>query len=63
MGVELPAHSPENCTDSPAGGAKSGAPDDLAAVLAAWPTLPAPIRAAVLALVRTAAAADRPAPP
>jgi hypothetical protein len=28
---------------------------DLAAVVAAWPDLPAPIKAAVLALIRTAA--------
>jgi hypothetical protein len=29
-------------------------PPDLAAVVAAWPTLPEPIRAAVLALVKAA---------
>jgi hypothetical protein len=30
-------------------------PGDLAAVVAAWPTLPEPIRAAILAMVKAAA--------
>jgi hypothetical protein len=31
-----------------------GLPPDLAAVVAAWPTLPEPVRAGILAMVRTA---------
>jgi hypothetical protein len=53
---------PRNDGQPAAGGAKSGAasPDrspadpDLARLVDAWPTLPPPIRAAVLALVETA---------
>jgi hypothetical protein len=39
-----------------------GTPPDLAAVVAAWPTLPEPIRAGILALVRAAAPAPAVAP-
>jgi len=62
MGIEPPADSPGKTQVSEMCGAKSGAPatltglvdPDLRRILAAWPSLPTPIRAAILALVGTA---------
>src|SRR5262249_53345289 len=62
MGIEQPVNAPKNTTLSTKGGAKSGAfapantpiDTDLASVIDAWPTLPAAIRAGILAMVRTA---------
>ena len=62
MGIEPGSNSPENPTDSTEGGAKSGALASpplamdlaLAALIDAWPTLPEPIRRAVLALIGSA---------
>ena len=66
MGIEPPAISPQKTALSAEGGAESGAlttqtgpiDPDLSRILAAWPSLPAPIRAAMLALVGTATAAN-----
>jgi hypothetical protein len=58
MGIEPCTNSPGNTALSADGGAESGAPTpadpDLTRLVDAWPTLPPPIRAAVLALVETA---------
>jgi hypothetical protein len=62
MGIEPNQHSPNDSTNPAPGGAKSGAPASrpstidptLAALIAAWPTLPDPIRAGILAMVRAA---------
>lgn len=59
-----PTHSPKNSTTLVPGGAKSGAlapakpviDPDLAALIDAWPRLPEPIKAGILALVRVAGA-------
>jgi hypothetical protein len=61
MGIEPPANSLKNNTLSVEGGAESGALDRqarsidpaLLALIDAWPTLPLPIRAAILALVES----------
>ena len=59
MGIDPPHDSAGNTAIPDRGGAESGAPalqiadGDLARVVEAWPTLPAHIRAAVLALVET----------
>jgi hypothetical protein len=60
MGIEPPAHFPDNSTNPTPGGAKSGAlnPEKpaidpaLAALIDAWPTLPEAIRAGISAMVR-----------
>jgi len=62
-GLEPPVNSPENSTNPALGVAKSGAlvpgkpaiDPDLAELAQLWPTLPAPIKAAILALVGTVA--------
>jgi hypothetical protein len=62
MGIEPNQHSPEEYTNPAPGGAKSGALDPekaaidpaLASLIDAWPTLPEPIRAGILAMVRAA---------
>jgi hypothetical protein len=57
MGIDPPPDSLENIANPARGGAESGAPalqiadPDLARVIEVWPTLPAHLRAAVLALV------------
>jgi hypothetical protein len=59
-GFELPQDFPGNPQEPSEGGAKTSAVSadsssidpDLARVNAAWPALPAPIRAAILALVQ-----------
>jgi hypothetical protein len=52
-----PAISPENSTVFATGGAESGArvidDPELASLVKVWPTLPAAIRAGILAIVRT----------
>ena len=63
MGIEHPMNSTEKMAVSAISGAKFGAlntqklPSDhiLARIIDAWPTLPEPIRMAILALVGTAA--------
>jgi hypothetical protein len=62
MGIEPPATFPENTAVSGQGGAEFGAPatpspaidPGLAALIDAWPTLPEPIRAGILAMIRAA---------
>jgi hypothetical protein len=62
MGIEPHADSPGNSINPAPGGAKSGAPSPenaaidpaLAALIEAWPTLPEPIRAGILAMVQAA---------
>jgi hypothetical protein len=55
MGIEPAGESPRNPEIPEQAGAETGAPaaiaPDLAAVIAAWPTLPDPIRRALLALI------------
>jgi hypothetical protein len=59
-GSEHPSNSLENQQVSQKGGAETGAidpqsgtfPTDLAELNAAWPTLPEPIRAGILAMIR-----------
>ena len=62
MGIERTDKSPEKTTLSVDGGADSGAlggqscPIDpaLASLIGAWPTLPEPIKAGILAMIRAA---------
>jgi len=59
VGREHVTESPENRQVIGAGGAKSGAlgPEitpEVAEVLNAWPTLPPPVRAGILAMIRAA---------
>lgn len=59
MGIETAPISAGTTRKTEGGGAESGAlPAELAQVVAAWPTLPDAIRAAIQALVR-AAGGDR----
>jgi len=59
MGIEPTANSTEKTSPPPDGGAISGAPakptssvdPSLASLIDAWPTLPEPIRAGILARV------------
>jgi hypothetical protein len=58
-GIRNPYESPRDLPISAKSGAKSGAlapvfDPDLAVIVASWPTLPSPIKAAILALVDTA---------
>ncbi|MBM4225847.1 MAG: hypothetical protein FJ167_13985, partial [Gammaproteobacteria bacterium] len=61
-GFEPSANLSQNLNNSQQGGAKCGALDsesrpidpELAELVAAWPTLPEPIRAGILAMVRAA---------
>ncbi len=61
-GLELSHETTGNSIGSPQSGAESGAHDaqsgtfdpDLAAFVDAWPTLPEPLKAGILALVRAA---------
>jgi hypothetical protein len=60
MGIESPAKSSEKSALSSEGSAKSGALAtqsgpidlDLASLIHAWPALPEPIRAGILAMIR-----------
>jgi hypothetical protein len=62
MGIESPSNSLDNTAFSVERGAESGAPatqlrpidPDLVCIVAAWPTLPEPIKTGILALVRAA---------
>lgn len=55
VGIEHMATLPEKPQITSGGGAPGGAPDaDLALLAQAWPSLPAPIRAGVMALVKAA---------
>jgi hypothetical protein len=64
MGIEPPAKSPEETALLAVGGAESGTPatqtgpidPGLASLIDAWPNLPDPIRAGILAMVRAAGA-------
>lgn len=61
-GLEPTSHSTGNTIDPPQGGAKSGAlgaqngplDPDLAAIVKAWPTLPEPIKAGIVAMIGAA---------
>ena len=61
-GIELTPHSPGKSASGGSSGAENGAPGDktapldpdLGAVVAAWPNLPAAIKAGILAMIRAA---------
>ncbi|MFB3138561.1 MAG: hypothetical protein ACE10B_05025 [Phycisphaerales bacterium] len=64
-GFEHPHDSPEKTVKSPAGGAESGALDapdapsrrddpDLCSIIDAWPSLPKPVKAGIVAMVHAA---------
>jgi hypothetical protein len=66
MGIEAPANSPDHSTLSTVGGAKSGAfstsPEIdpvLSTIIAAWPRLPEPVRAGIVAMVKASAGPDK----
>ncbi|MBY0461225.1 MAG: hypothetical protein K2V38_28205 [Gemmataceae bacterium] len=67
-GAEHPAKSIEKTHFATPGGAESGAlaridlDPDLSRIVAAWPDLPAPIKAAILALVGTVEPRPDPTP-
>jgi hypothetical protein len=62
MGIELTSNSPEKSAFPDPGGAESGAvltqppilAPELAALIDAWPRLPEPIKAGIMAMVRAA---------
>ena len=66
MGIETPANAPDHNTLSTVNGAKSGAfstsPEidpALAALINAWPSLPQPVRAGIIAMVKASTATDK----
>ncbi len=71
--IAIQGHNPQRVTRSDATGCSAGCSDqqgeggipdaDLAAIVAAWPTLPQALRLAVLAIVRMAITANTPDTP